>query len=360
MARHDFSRFTGMSSVSEQRITVLIPGIFSVPSEAGKEDSTSPSLPPNLTTLLTRSNQAAAGPSGFELRLFGLFGVAPPLDGDLPVAPVTRLADMGVIDREWWVRADPVYLEPGHDSLVLHAGLNLTQSEADSLAGEINAVLAADGWLLKTPRPERWYLKLPRAALIRTTVLSAAVGHDIHALLPDGAERQGWHTRLSELQILLHTSAVNAGREARGHRPANSVWFWGGGLLPQLGTVGWTQVWSDEPLASGLARLAGLPAAPLPEDAREWLDQTSAGGDSLLVLDQLAVLQLQGDSLGCEPVIQALDRDWIGPLMAAVHAGQLASLTLLSDTGPVFRYQRVHRWRFWRRRFALSGRQEAA
>lgn len=349
-----------MSSVPERRVTVLIPGIFSIPPEAGKDDSPTTSLTPTLSTLLARSDQAAAGPSGFESRLFGLFGVAPPVDGDLPVAPVTRLADMGVIDREWWVRADPVFLEPGHDSLVLHAGLDLTQSEADFLAGEINAVLAADGWLLKAPRPDRWYLKPPRAAQIRTTILSAAVGRDVHALLPDGAERQGWHTCLSELQILLHTSAVNAEREARGRRPANSVWFWGGGRLPQLGAVGWTGVWSSEPLASGLARLAGLPAATLPRGAREWLDQSDTGSDGLLVLDQLASLRLQGGMTGWHSALPDLDRDWITPLMAAVHAGQLASLTLLSDTGPVFRYQRVHRWRFWRRRLALSGRQEAA
>jgi len=360
MARHEFSRFADMSSVPERRVTLLLPGIFAAPLEAGEDRSLTTSLPRTLSTLLARADQAVAGASGFELRLFGLFGVAPPVDGDLPVAPVTRLADMGVIDREWWVRADPVYLEPGHDSLALHAGLDLTQSEADSLASELNTALVTDGWLLKAPRPDRWYLKPPRAARIRTTALSAAVGRDIHALLPDGAENRAWHTRLSELQILLHTSSVNAAREARGRQPANSVWFWGAGRLPQLGTVAWTQVWSNEPLASGLARLAGLPAAPLPEDAQKWLDQAGTASDCLLILDQLASLQLQGDVYGWQPALLGLDSDWIAPLMAAVHAGQLASLTVLSDTGPVFRYRRAHRWRFWRRRIAIPRLREAA
>ena len=350
-----------MNRVPERRLTVLVPGLFSVLPAVGGDPAPATALPQTLSTLLARADQAVAGAPGFEARLFGLFGVLPPAEADLPVAPVTRLADMGVLDREWWVRADPVYLEPGHDSLVLHAGLDLTQAEADALASELNTTLAGDGWLLKAPRPDRWYLKPPRAARIRTTALSAAVGRDVHALLPGGAENRAWRTRLSELQILLHTSSVNAAREARGRWPANSVWFWGGGRLPQLGAVDWTRVWSNEPLALGLARLAGLPAAPRPGDAQMWLDQAGTASDCcLLVLDQLATLQLQGDVHGWQPALRRLDSDWIAPLMAGVHAGRLASLTVLSDTGPVFRYRRAHRWRFWRRRIAIPGLQEAA
>ena len=333
---------------------MLLPGLFSdlpVPDASELSPATDP--PVTLETLLARADRAEGGPAGFELRLFGLFGASHSLDGDLPVAPVTRLADMGVIDREWWVRADPVYLEPGHDSLVLHAGLDLTQAEADALAAELNVTLAADGWLLKAPRPGRWYLKPPQAAQIRTTPLPQAAGRDIHALLPSGPESRAWHTLLSELQILLHTSSVNAAREARGLQPANSVWFWGGGRLPQLGSVTWTQVWSSEPLASGLARLAGLSAEPLSANGLEWLDQMPSSGNCLLVLDQLAPLLLQGDMSGWKQALLRLGSDWITPLTAAVHARRLANLTIVSDTGPVFRYGRAHRWRFWRRRSAL-------
>lgn len=349
-----------MSASPERQVTLLIPGIFADLSVPDDDRSLPTAAPLALQTLLARANRVSGGSSGFELRLFGLFGVAPPAEGDLPVAPVTRLADMGVIDREWWVRADPVYLEPGHDSLVLHAGLNLTLAEAESLATEINANLVTDGWLLKAPRPERWYLKPPRVAQIRTTPLPQAIGRDIRWLLPGGPDSRAWHTRLSELQILLHTSSMNAAREARGLQPANSVWFWGGGRLPQLGAVGWTQVWSNEPLATGLARLAGLPAEPLPANGGEWLDQADACGNGLVVLDQLASLLRQSDVHGRQPALLRLDADWIMPLMAAVHARRMASLTLLSDTGPVFSYRRAHRWRFWRRRSVLPGRQEAS
>jgi len=286
-------------------------------------------------------------------RLFALFGIAPEAGRDFPVAAVTRVADMGVIDREWWIRADPVYLEPGRDSLVMHTGLGLTPDEAERLVAELNESLAQDGWLLKAPRPERWYLKPPVAAAITTTPLAAAIGHNVHPLLPQGADYRAWHTRLNEIQILLHTSPVNAAREARGLFPANSVWFWGGGRLPQAGAVRWAQLWSDEPLAQGLARLAGVPSGPVPVNSAELLAQPG-GGEQLLVLGLPAPILSQANAEAWQTALERLAHDWLTPLVAAVHARTLAELTLLSDAGANFRYRRRHCLRFWRRPRSLA------
>jgi hypothetical protein len=170
----------------------------------------------------------------------------------------------------------------------------------------------------------------------------------VHPLLPQGADRKAWHTRLNEIQILLHTSPVNAAREARGVLPANSVWFWGGGRLPQAGAVRWTQLWSNEPLAQGLARLAGVPSGPLPANGAELLAQ-SGGGEQLLVLGLPVPILSQADAEVWQAALERLAHDWLTPLMDGVHAGTLTELTLLSDTGASFRYRRLHRWRFWRR-----------
>lgn len=343
-----------MSATPARRAALLVPGLFNQPPASGEDDSPPVRLPSALSRLLARADREPGGPQGFEARLFALFGIHPPEGADLPVAPVTRFVDMGVVDREWWVRADPVYLEPRRDSLVLHAGLDLSRDEAERLAAELSEALAADGWLLKAPSPGRWYLKPPAAARIRTTPLAEAVGRDVHPLLPAGPDGRAWHTRLNELQILLHTSAVNAAREARGRLPANSVWFWGGGRLPQPQSRGWAQVWSREPLATGLARLAGIPAKELPENGRAWLELPQAPGDGLLVLDALVPAMLAGDAPGWWQALERLAADWLEPLAAAANAGTLAELTLRSDTGPAFRYRRTHRLRFWRRAPVLS------
>lgn len=330
------------TSTPDKQLTLFIPGLF-----AGA------TAPMQLQRLLTRADRLPGGADGVTERLFALFGIAPEAGRDLPVAAVTRVADMGVIDREWWIRADPVYLEPGSDSLVMHAGLGLTPDEAERLVAELNESLAQDGWLLKAPRPERWYLKPPAAAAITTTPLAAANGRNVHPLLPQGADYRAWHTRLNEIQILLHTSPVNAAREARGLLPANSVWFWGGGRLPQPGAEEWVRVSSDDPLSHGLARLAGVPSGPLPANGAEFLAQPG-GGEQLLVLGLPTPILSQADAEAWQAALERLVHDWLTPLMAAVHAGALAELTLVSNTGASFRYRRLHRWRFWRRPHPLA------
>jgi hypothetical protein len=324
-------------STRDRQLTLFIPGLF-----AG------PTAPAPLQRLLARADRLPGGADGATDRLFALFGVAAKTGHDLPVAAVTRVADMGVVDREWWVRADPVHLAPSRDGLVLSTDLDLSQAEADRLVAELGEALAVDGWLFKAPRPQRWYLKPPAEPRIVTTPLSAVAGRDVRPYLPKGPDGKAWHTHLNEIQILLHTSPVNAAREARGLLPANSVWFWGGGRLPQVGAVRWAQLWSDESLALGLARLAGVSSGPVTADGAELLAKPG-GGAQLLVLGLPAPILSQAGADAWQTALQTLAESWLSPLLAAVHAGKLSSLTLITDSGPQFLYRRAHRWRFWRR-----------
>jgi len=325
-----------------RRVTLFIPGLFS-----------GTAAPEALMRLLARADQLPGGTEGDTERLFALFGIAPQAGQDLPVAAVTRVADMGVIDRDWWIRADPVYLEAGRNNLVMHASLGLTPDEAEKLVTELNESLSQDGWLLKAPRPDRWYLKPPAAAAISTTPLTNAIGRNVHPLLPQGPDYKAWHTRLNELQIMLHTSPVNVARASRGLLPVNSVWFWGGGQLPQPESVEWVQIASNDPLSLGLARLAGVPSEPVSVKGAE-LNVQPVGGAQLLVLRLPTPILSQDDTDAWQAALQPLMEGWIMPLLAAVHAGELSSLTLIADSGPLFLYRRAHRWRFWRRPRSLD------
>ena len=272
---------------------------------------------------LAKGDPLATSTDTGPARLLDLFGITATPGTDLPVAALARVADMGVIDNDWWIRADPVCLHPQRDGLILQRDIGLTAEESAQLVAELNESLAAEGWLIKAPHPERWYLKPARAPRLTTTPLAAAVGRNIHTLLPQGEGSRLWHTRFIELHILLHTSPVNAAREARGVPPANSVWFWGGGRLPRVTDAVWSAVWTDDPLALGLARLADIhaqsPAAYAPGRGRE-----------LMVLAQATASVL-------EQVTAALDR------------GAIRSLLVLMDAGETRFCLRQHRWRFWRR-----------
>ncbi len=332
-------------------LSLFVPGLFGLPSATEP-----PPALPALETWLARSEPQPAAGRGFESVLFALFGAEMPMDGDLPVAAVTRVLDLGVIDTGWWMRADPVHLHPQRDRLVLTDSrlLDLTQDEASRLVAEIMEHYKADGWLLKAARPGRWYLKPPRAPRIATTPLAEVVGRDIHPYLPRGADDKAWHTRLNEMQILLHTSRVNEERERRGQLPVNSLWFWGGGRLPAIQPMGWSGLWSEEPLGLAFARLAQVPSHALPADYEGWRRQAPAGGTHLAVLDDLRQPLEYGDTAAWGTALAALDRRWIAPLFAAVREGALVQATLITDTGHQFPLSRTQARRWWRWRRPLA------
>ena len=171
-----------------------------------------------------------------------------PTEDDLPVAAVTRVRDMGVIDNGWWLRADPVHLRPERDRLVLTDSqkLDITRDEANGLVAEIMEHYKADGWLLKAARPGRWYLKPHRAPKMTNTPAKASearIGYDIHPYLPYKARMARFGTRSSmRCRFCCTPPRSTEERERHGKLPINSLWFWGGGRLPKLNPVAWTQL----------------------------------------------------------------------------------------------------------------------
>ena len=60
------------------------------------------------------------------------------------------------------------------------------------------------------------------------------------------------------------------------------------------------------------------------------------------VITQSAISRLQQN-------LQALERDWLQPALAALAGGRLASLVLDTEDGATFTLAPGQRWRFWRR-----------
>lgn len=310
-----------------------------------------------LETLLSRATSLLpdSSPKGYEQGLFALFDIGQ-TDADLPVAAVTRMLDMGVIDNDWWLRADPVHLSVDRDRLILVDAqkLDITQNEANRLIADVMEVFAADGWLLKAPHPARWYLKALRQPGVTTTPLSQVVGRDIHSFLPRGAEDKSWHTILNEIQILLHTAGVNVEREQGGKLPINSLWFWGGGRLPRIKPVSWTQVWSDEPVTQSLAKLSGTPVDKLPRVYAAWRERAGEGGEHLVVFEEIHAAVLYDDVDRWNASVQKIEKDWIEPLLRDLKSGAIDRLTLYTENGPGFSIESRHARRWWRLRRPLA------
>lgn len=233
--------------------------------------------------------------------------------------------------------ADPVHLQLQRDCFTLSAPvpLPLSVEETSALLDALNEHFAEDGLRFAAGSSGHWYLHMAQMQAMTTQPPDRAMDRDIHAFQPTGPDAARWQHLSNEIQMLLHAHPVNQQREARGLPACNSLWFWGGGELPQVKGRSAVFVYGCSPLVKGLGRLGHVThkgAAPVAADMQGhsticwWLDGTSTVDSGL---------QLAADAL---------------------RRGKLCHLRLhLADRGEVLRadLRRVDLFKFWRRRRAV-------
>ena len=269
--------------------------------------------------LLARARASALEARSLHAWLGEAFGVEP-----LPAGALTAF------EAGFWLRADPVHLRVAGDRLVLAPAGGLARAEAQALVEALNRHFGGTHEF-RVARPDAWVLRTAPAAL---DTLSAAemAGRDIDPQLPGGR----WPALLNEIQMVLHAHPVNEAREL----PVNSVWLWGAGELPAKAEGPWRSVTADEPVAAGLARIAGIAHRALPRSAPDWLDGLPADGRHLVLL---------------EATHAELEARWCAPLLAALKAGRLGMLSLHApEAGLSFEVARGDLRRFWRRARAVA------
>lgn len=340
---------------------LLIPGLF--PPLRPETRHALRDLPlPALAALLARGSQKTLPDDSMDAWLCRSFGVEK--QHDWPVAALTLLADGSNPGGDFWLLAEPVHLQLQRDRLVLaDAGnLDITQEEANSLTAALNGHFADAGLSFFPTRPGHWHLRLTHPpAHLQTHSLETAIGRNIRNILPGGPDGKRWHSLLNETQMLLHRHPVNEAREQRGLPPVNSIWPWGGGVLPANLTPHFTHIWADHALARGLAVATATPCASVPETAVEWLPAAQAGSHHLVVLDALRTPALYGDVHRWRETLLHLEKDWFGPLRQALSRGKISRLTLTAfDSGQTrsFSVSRTDLWKIWLRGKPLEASME--
>jgi hypothetical protein len=344
-------------------VELVVPALF--PMRDVLQDAFDGPRLPTLELLVARGRVIREPREAFEAWLAQAFGLEPIA---LPAGALTMLADGNdsAAGEGRWMRADPVTLHQAGERLVLVPGaaLGLRRAEVDALCQSLNQHFA--GSLTLTPsarRPDCWYARLGDAAPPFNVPLLEAAGDDVDRHLraqsnaADAANVARAHALLNELQMLLHDDPVNAAREARGEPAVNSVWFWGAGPAPGTAQGPWHSVSADEPLALGLARVAGIRHRALEVSADSWLTRAPEDGRHLIVLDGLRLPHALVDVAPYLAGLLALEARWFAPLLEALRVRRIGMLTLHAPDAPEALSIEIVRGdlrRFWRRPRALA------
>jgi hypothetical protein len=325
---------------------LIVPGLFAGASGARV---------PALELLLARARTASAESSSVEAWLQEGFGLE-----DAPVAAgaLTLAASGGEPGPHFWARTDPVHLRLMRDRMIVvpSAAFSLSLAEARSLAEALNRHFAGR-LAIEVVEPARWCARLDAQLAFDAEAPLAAAGRDADLALRGGGEAaKRWGALLNEAQMLLHAHPVNREREALGEPLVNSLWLWGAARAPKVPAAHWQSVAADDPVALGLARLAGARPRRLPEDAQAFLAASPQDGRHLVLLDALRVPLALGNSAQYRERIDMLEKNWFEPLLAALRRGRVGMLTLhVPDSlGASFETIRGDLRRFWRRPRALE------
>jgi hypothetical protein len=316
---------------------------------------------PALENLLAKCSCIEDEPQEMEAWLCRAFGVRK--QQDWPVAPITLQtdgADAIKAGGDYWIRADPVHLRIERDNIVLADSrvFRISLQESEQLTSLLNRHLSGnDQKIALLPlRPDRWYFRLVEIPPAKTHLLSKVANRGINELLPFGTNNNFWRGLFNEIQMLLHEHPLNQAREARGELAINSVWFWGGGIMPESLASRYTSVSSNDVLAGSLAFACGVKRAQLPADATAW-HETAKAGKHLITLDALYGKAQYEDAYGWRQSIQDLERNWFDPLWRMFRQGQFDQITLtaLGEGGiKNFVATRADSKKFWRRSRPIS------
>ncbi len=256
---------------------------------------------------------------------------------DYPIAAIAAMADGLDVGKAYWLRADAVNLVLQRDcfSLGEPIPLQINLEHAKHMIASLNQHFNQDGLDFLIGNSGAWYLRVAQSPQIKTSLPGVAAGKNIHQFMPQGVESSRWLAVLNEVQMLLFEHPANVVRENTGELAVNSVWFSGGGVMPQLENLqnNTSVLVADSVFYQGLATLVGIPYQQLPKRL-----------DTMMQSNVMSIRMQM-------PHLSHLDEVWFKPLLAALKSKKIKELVLnlgFYEKSLVAEIKPVDIYRFWR------------
>ena len=325
-------------------LNLVVPGMCGpLPEPAAIQNNSTTS---SLARLLARADSFPSMQKGFHQELLALCDMQAM---SAPSAVLSLLGERQELGEGYWFHADPVHLQADMDRAILRdsLSLDLKQDEADDLIREINQHFYEDGIRLVSLDKNHWFLNITDHARIETTSLHDMIGCNVNFYLPKGEDEKYWKRFLNEVQMLLHMSDVNHRRELSGLLPVNSLWVWGGGILPKINDTFKQRIFTNVPMAKGLAIVHDASHHPI-SDVASLFETIDDDLPSLVILDDVFVPACYGDVIAWQSALDDLFDQWINPLVA--HAMKRKSaIRLYPCNGINYLISPANKYRFYRK-----------
>ena len=145
----------------------------------------------------------------------------------------------------------------------------------------------------------------------------SVVGRKVDQYIEQSRHALPWYQLINEMQMFMHSHAVNQQRQADGELLINSLWCWGAGQfqMPLLQKSTW---YCDDGLMQGYAGRAGIACQPLHN-----LVLADFGEDALIIDLSLQQALKSTEDQNTGAIIDRIEKQILQPLLAGIGKGKI-------------------------------------
>ena len=241
-----------------------------------------------------------------------------------------------------WFILQPVHVQLSRTHLLLAdpRQLHLADDEARPLFELARPYFEDLGKTLVYGSADLWFVRADDWSGLDTASPDAAVAQNLSDWVPEGAAALAYRKLQNEIQMLWHEHPVNQARQARGLAPVNSFWLWAGAdssAAPGRASAGAAAAPAAAATAAKSLAIAGAPswmmALAAPElraaGAAQVIERAGQSGAANVMLADLISSAVAGDWSDWLAHMQRIEQEWCAPLLDALQAGRIGSVTLL-------------------------------